>query len=129
MSCRCNADRLTTASPAPACYQDVQWALRYVHQQAALYHLDPARVYLIGMSAGGHMVSLAATAGDNGYKRTGGWEGASNSIAGKRPQPSRQMSGEMFTAYVVRPCHHTAGPELVLCATLLLSSPAHRPFS
>ena len=35
----------------------------------------------MGQSAGGHMVSLAATLGDGPYPRTGGWEDASNEFA------------------------------------------------
>jgi len=66
--------RLVGGSPAPAPYQDVLCAIRWVHAHAAEYHVDPARVYLIGQSAGGHMVSLVATLGDGPYKRVGGWD-------------------------------------------------------
>lgn len=72
--------RLKGTTPAPACYQDVQCAIRYVHAHAKEYNIDPQRVFLIGQSAGGHMVSLAATIGDGPYPRTGGWEKASNDI-------------------------------------------------
>lgn len=70
--------RLVGCTPAPACYQDMQCALRYVHAQAAKYPIDTKRIFLIGQSAGGHMVALAATLGDGPYPRTGGWEKASN---------------------------------------------------
>ncbi len=70
--------RLVGATPAPACYQDFQCAIRWVHAHAKQYNIDPERVFLIGQSAGGHMVSLAATLGDGPFKRTGGWEDASN---------------------------------------------------
>ena len=70
--------RLKECSPAPACYQDVQCAIRFVHANADKYHIDTRRIFLIGQSAGGHMVSLAATLGDGNYPRTGGWEKASN---------------------------------------------------
>ncbi|MDZ4687658.1 MAG: alpha/beta hydrolase [Planctomycetaceae bacterium] len=72
--------RLKGTTPAPACYQDVQCAIRYVHAHAEEFHIDPQRVFLIGQSAGGHMVSLAATLGDGPYPRTGGWEKAGNDI-------------------------------------------------
>jgi dipeptidyl aminopeptidase/acylaminoacyl peptidase len=52
-----------------------------VHANAEKYHVDTKRVFLIGQSAGGQMVSLAATLGDGPYPRTGGWEKASNDIA------------------------------------------------
>ena len=66
--------RLVGGSPAPAPYQDVLCAIRWVHAHASEYHVDPNRVYLIGQSAGGHMVSLVATLGDGPYKRVGGWD-------------------------------------------------------
>ena len=72
--------RLVGASPAPACYQDFQCAIRYVHAHAREYNIDPKRVFVIGQSAGGHLTSLAATIGDGPWKRTGGWEDASNEI-------------------------------------------------
>ena len=70
--------RLVGASPVPACYQDLQCAIRYLHAHAKQYHIDTNRIFLIGQSAGGHMVSLAATLGDGPFKRTGGWSDASN---------------------------------------------------
>ncbi len=73
--------RLVGATPAPACYQDFQCAIRWVHAHAKELNVDTDRIYLMGQSAGGHMVSLAATLGDGPYKRTGGWEDASNEFA------------------------------------------------
>jgi acetyl esterase/lipase len=70
--------RLKNTTPAPACYQDFQCAIRYVHAHAKEFHIDTDRIFLIGQSAGGHMVSLAATLGDGPYPRTGGWEKESN---------------------------------------------------
>lgn len=70
--------RLKNTTPAPACYQDFQCALRYVHAHARQYNIDTSRIFLIGQSAGGHMVSLAATLGDGVWPRTGGWDKESN---------------------------------------------------
>ena len=70
--------RLKNGTPAPACYQDFQCAIRYVHAHAKEFNIDTQRIFLIGQSAGGHMVSLAATLGDGIYPRTGGWEKDSN---------------------------------------------------
>ncbi|SVD80672.1 uncharacterized protein METZ01_LOCUS433526, partial [marine metagenome] len=67
--------RLVTCTPAPACYQDTLCAIRWVHANAEEYQLDRGRIYLTGMSAGGHLVSLAATLGQGPYGQTGGWEG------------------------------------------------------
>lgn len=72
--------RLVGCSPAPACYQDLQCAIRYVHAHAKQYNIDTSRIFLIGQSAGGHMVSLAATIGDGPFRRTGGWREASNDV-------------------------------------------------
>ena len=70
--------RLKGTTPAPACYQDFQCAIRYVHAHAKEFHIDTSRIFLMGQSAGGHMVSLAATLGDGPYPRTGGWDKESN---------------------------------------------------
>ena len=70
--------RLVDCTPAPACYQDLQCAIRYVHAHAEKYRIDTNRIFLIGQSAGGHMVSLAATIGDGPFERTGGWKDAKN---------------------------------------------------
>ncbi len=66
--------RLIGCSPAPACYQDVLCAIRWLHANPHKYPIDNKRIFLIGQSAGGHLVSLAATLGDGPFKRTGGWE-------------------------------------------------------
>ena len=66
--------RYLNCTPAPACYQDLLCAIRWVHAHAQEYHLDLDRFYLIGQSAGGHMVSLAATLGEGHFDRVGGWE-------------------------------------------------------
>ena len=72
--------RLVLATPAPAPYQDLLTAIRWVHAHAAVYGIDPDRVYLIGNSAGGHLVSLAATLGDGPFPRTGGWDTARSDV-------------------------------------------------
>ncbi|MDG2409739.1 MAG: prolyl oligopeptidase family serine peptidase [Pirellulales bacterium] len=74
--------RLVGSSPAPACYQDLQCAIRFLHAHAKQYNIDADRIFLIGQSAGGHMVSLAATMGDGPFPRTGGWQNASNKVVG-----------------------------------------------
>lgn len=69
------------AAAAPACYQDVQCALRYLHANASLLNIDPNRIFVIGQSAGGHLSALCATLGDGVMLKTGGWEDASSKIA------------------------------------------------
>jgi acetyl esterase/lipase len=41
--------------------QDAQRALRLIRAKANLYNIDPARVGVLGFSAGGHLMGLAAT--------------------------------------------------------------------
>ena len=72
--------RLVGGSPAPAPYIDLRCAIRWLHAHAGDYGVDPERVYLIGQSAGGHMVSLAATLGDGPYPKAGGWDGARSDV-------------------------------------------------
>jgi acetyl esterase/lipase len=72
--------RLVGGSPAPAPYVDLRCAIRWVHAHADDYGVDPERVYLIGQSAGGHMVSLAATLGDGPFPKAGGWEQARGDV-------------------------------------------------
>src|SRR5688500_6119380 len=72
--------RLVGGSPAPAPPLDLPWAIRWLHAHAAEYRIDPERIYLIGQSAGGQMVSLVATAGEAGFPRVGGWEKARTDV-------------------------------------------------
>ena len=53
--------RLGPANHWPACFDDVQAAIRWVKANAAKYKGDPNRIALLGYSAGGHLVCLAAT--------------------------------------------------------------------
>ncbi len=45
---------------------DMQRAIRTVRARAAEWHLDPARIGVMGFSAGGHLASTASTHFDNG---------------------------------------------------------------
>ena len=72
--------RLVGGSPAPAPYIDLRCAIRWLHAHAADYGIDAERVYLIGQSAGGQMVSLAATLGDGQYPKAGGWDQARSDV-------------------------------------------------
>lgn len=52
-------------SVAPARYPcallELAWAVRRCRQMAATWHVDPARVYIIGFSAGGHLCASLGT--------------------------------------------------------------------
>ncbi len=72
--------RLVGGSPAPAPYLDLLCAIRWLHAHAEEYRIDPERIYLIGQSAGGQMVSLAGTLGEGPFARVGGWEKARSDV-------------------------------------------------
>jgi acetyl esterase/lipase len=52
--------RLAPTNRWPACFQDVQTAIRWVKAHAAEYKGDPRRLALVGYSAGGQLTCLAA---------------------------------------------------------------------
>jgi pectinesterase len=53
--------RLAPTNHWPACYEDVQTAIRWVKKHAAEFKGNPDRIALLGYSAGGHLVTLAGT--------------------------------------------------------------------
>src|SRR6185369_16537006 len=50
----------------PAPLQDAQRAIRYVRSHAGQWKLDPARIGIMGFSAGGHLASTTGTHFDAG---------------------------------------------------------------
>ena len=54
--------RLAPAHPWPACYEDVLTAIRWAKLHATEYRGDPGQIALVGHSAGGQLVCLAANA-------------------------------------------------------------------
>jgi acetyl esterase/lipase len=57
--------RLAPTNRWPACFEDVQTAIRWVKAHAAEYKGDPRRLALIGYSAGGQLVCQAAVLATN----------------------------------------------------------------
>lgn len=55
--------RLSAEAGFPAQLDDVYAALRFLRANAARWGIDPARVYLWGLSAGGHLAALAGAQG------------------------------------------------------------------
>jgi acetyl esterase/lipase len=51
-------------NPFPAQVSDVRCALRFMRAHAADYHVDPARIVVMGESAGGHLAAMLATASE-----------------------------------------------------------------
>jgi acetyl esterase/lipase len=54
--------RLARVATAPAAVQDSRCALRWVVRHAAQYGFDPAKLVLVGSSAGAHLALMAALA-------------------------------------------------------------------
>ena len=52
--------RLAPAHRWPACLEDVETAIRWVKAHAAEFHVDPARIALLGESSGGQIVQMVA---------------------------------------------------------------------
>lgn len=57
--------RLAPSNNWPACFEDVQAAIRWVKTHAVEYKGDSNRLALIGYSAGGHLACQAAVLGDD----------------------------------------------------------------
>ena len=56
--------RLAPTHRWPACFEDVQTAIRWVKAHAAEFKGDPARIAIFGHSAGGHLATLAGVLGE-----------------------------------------------------------------
>lgn len=56
--------RLTDLGPFPAQIEDCRAAIRFLRGNAARYHIDTKHIGVWGASAGGHLVALLGTAGD-----------------------------------------------------------------
>jgi acetyl esterase/lipase len=52
--------RLSGEAPFPAPVQDIKAAIRYLRAHAGDYRIDPAKVFLWGGSAGGHLAAMTA---------------------------------------------------------------------
>ena len=55
--------RLSSTAPFPAQIEDCKAAVRWLRANAAKYNLDPDRIGVWGMSAGGHLAALLGTSG------------------------------------------------------------------
>ena len=74
--------RLSDEALFPAALHDVKAGVRWVHANAAQWGIDPARIGVFGVSAGGHLAALlAATSGQPWYDGGLGPAAGSTAIA------------------------------------------------
>lgn len=72
--------RLSARAKFPAQIQDIFCAVRFLRSQARIYNLDREKFGLIGISAGGHLAALAATASDQPMYTSGDYQEQSSKI-------------------------------------------------
>lgn len=74
--------RLSSDAIFPAAVEDTKCAVRWLRANAAKYNVDPDRIGVWGLSAGGHLVEfLGTTADDPRFEGTGGWSNVSSRVA------------------------------------------------
>ncbi len=73
--------RLTDQAIWPAQIHDVKAGIRWLRAHAAEYHFDPDRIAVMGISAGGHLVSLLGVTG--GVKELEGTLGAHAGVSSR----------------------------------------------
>jgi acetyl esterase/lipase len=82
--------RLYPSAQFPAMIQDVKCAIRSLRANAAGYNLDPDRIGAVGVSAGGHLVSLLGTT-----DASAGWDVGEYLDQSSRVQAVISMAGVM----------------------------------
>jgi acetyl esterase/lipase len=73
--------RLAPAHPFPAPLEDCKLAIRWLRAHAAQYQIDPERIGIIGLAAGGHLACLVGvTSPDDGLEGGGGYPDRSSRV-------------------------------------------------
>lgn len=72
--------RLSNRARFPAQIQDVLCSIRFLRAHAEEYNLDSNRFGAIGLSAGGHLAAMAATASDQSQFQTNDYKGQSSHV-------------------------------------------------
>ena len=112
--------RLIGLSAFPAQLQDVKGSIRWLRAHASEYNLDPARIYLVGFSAGGHIASLAGlTSGEASLEgEVGGSLDQSSAVGGvvtyAGPSDIARLAGEC-SGCEVSPQFLALGCSFLLC--------------
>ncbi|HEY0862975.1 MAG TPA: alpha/beta hydrolase [Lacunisphaera sp.] len=113
--------RLAPAHRWPACFEDVQAAIRWVKAHAQEFKGDPTRIVIFGHSAGGHLATLAGVLGTGdtrvqavvGYAPVTDFEyelpargGLSPSLQGLHHQPKEVTPGSLAILRETAPVNH-----------------------
>ncbi len=104
--------------PAPA--EDLEAAVRFVKQHAQEYKVNPARIALMGESAGGHLVNLVGAKNDVGVAAVICFYGPidmvewSKSLEGKPLTPALQAFFKMHTLEEGRATIRESSPRIYL---------------
>jgi acetyl esterase/lipase len=94
----------------PAPLQDAQRAIRIVRARAAEWRIDPARVGILGFSAGGHLASTTITHFDNGDRS------ATNAIDRQSSRPDFAILAYPVIS-MIDPVAHAYSREMLLGAS------------
>lgn len=85
--------RLAPAHKFPAQIDDCREAVKWIRANASEYKVDPARLGAIGYSAGGHLVSLLGTTGEEPAESNGNIDTRLQAVvAGGAPTDFREMA-------------------------------------
>jgi acetyl esterase len=92
--------RLAPEHPFPAALEDVRSAVRWVRDHADEYDVDPALIWTMGGSAGGHLAALLATVGEGPIDR-GSRVAAAVSLSGPTDMARwLQIGGPVITDFL-----------------------------
>jgi acetyl esterase/lipase len=73
--------RLSGEAPFPAQIEDCKCAVRWMRAHADEYGIDPNRIGVVGLSAGGHLASLLGTTPNVAdFEGSGGWQKESSRV-------------------------------------------------
>ena len=61
----CPDYRLASQSVFPACIHDCKAVIRFLKANAAMIHIDPQRIGVLGNSAGAHLAAMVALSSDH----------------------------------------------------------------
>ena len=123
--------RLGPRSPWPEQIEDVKCAVRYLRADARRFDVDPAAIGAWGQSAGGHLVSLLASAGPSAGWDVGPYAGTSSKVESvvdmAGPSDLLTMGDQGDAVLVARDFESLLGsvPAPDLTAALEAASPVH----